>query len=117
MLDIEQEQAYKRSYLSNNLKKAIGKQDKKVLFKEIGIKYNSLLECLNGIRYPSQQSMSKLLDYFGADKFVENAPKWYMSDNEIIYSYNQAVNKKEQIRILADLNDLPAKFVKQNLRN
>ena len=37
MLDIEQEQAYKRSCFSRNLKKAIGKQDKKALCKEIGI--------------------------------------------------------------------------------
>ncbi len=116
MLDIEQEQAYKRSCFSRNLKKAIGKQDKKALCKEIGIQYNSLLDWLSGKRYPSQPSIDKILDYFGADKFIESTPKWYMSDSEIIHSYNQSVDKKQQIRILADLNDLPVKFVKQKLK-
>lgn len=115
MLDIEQEQAYKRSCFSRNLKKAIGKQDKKALCKEIGIQYNSLLEWLSGKRYPSKQSLNKLLGHFGAAKFAEVKPKWYMSDTEIIQSYNQAINQKEQIKILADLNDLPVRFVKQKL--
>ena len=115
MLDIEQEQAYKRSCFSRNLKKAIGKQDKKALCKEIGIQYNSLLGWLNGIRYPSQQSLNKLSDYFGADKFADITPEWHMSDDEIICSYNRAANKKEQIKILADLNDLPVRFIKQKL--
>lgn len=116
MLDIEQEQAYKRSCFSRNLKKAIGKQDKKALYKEIGIQCNSLLKWLIGTRYPSQPSIDKILDYFSADKFIESTPKWYMSDNEITHSYNQSVDKKQQIQILADLNDLPVKFVKQKLK-
>lgn len=43
-------------------------------------------------------------------------PGWYMSDEEMVRAYKEALKKTEQIQILADLNCKKAKDVKVVLR-
>ena len=95
----------------------MGNRIKDKFVKKIGIRYEALVEWLNAKRCPSPQSLKKLEQYFGVDikKFTYNNIHWYMSDGEIITNYKQAKNKKIQLEILADLNDVSVNIIKQKL--
>lgn len=106
-----------RLLFATTLEKLFGKSDKRQVCEKIGIKYEALMEWLNAKKCPSSQSMQKLEKYFGVDikKFIYNNIHWYMSDGEIITNYKQAKNKKVQLGILADLNDVSVNIIKQKL--
>ena len=107
-----------RLLFANKLEMLIGNKDKREFCKELNIRYDSLLDWLGARRFPSKQSIEKLSVYFGisANSLIgEQRCRWHMSDEEIEISYKQAKNQKEQIIILADLNDVPVKMVKQKL--
>lgn len=95
----------------------MGNRIKDKFVKKIGIRYEALVEWLNAKRCPSPQSLKKLEQYFGVDikKFTYNNIRWYMTDGEIITNYKQAKNKKIQLSILADLNDVSVNIIKQKL--
>lgn len=103
---------------ANKLEQLIGDRDKRAICKDLHIKYDSLLDWLGARRYPSKQSLDKLSKYFhvSISVLICKTSYWHMSDEEIINSYKQAKNKKEQIIILADLNDVSIKMVKQKLK-
>lgn len=106
-----------RLLFATTLEKLFGKSDKRQVCEKIGIRYEALVEWLNAKRCPSPQSLKKLEQYFGVDikKFTYNNIRWYMTDGEIITNYKQAKNKKLQLGILADLNDVSVNIIKQKL--
>lgn len=102
---------------AHKLELLIGKSDKKKICTDLNIKDETLLDWLRARKYPTKQSINKLAEYFGVNpnKLIGDTVHWYMSDEEIIKNYQKAENKKAQIEILADLNDLPFEIVKQKL--
>lgn len=104
---------------AHKLELLIGKSDKKKICTDLNIKDETLLDWLRARKYPTKQSINKLAEYFGVNpnKLIGDTVHWHMSDEEIIRNYQKAENKKAQIGILADLNDVSIKMMKQKLES